>query len=651
MKKFFAIFLCLGFCFSCQSVSKVKFTVTEISQAEFLKLVVPGIEVKSSTDEPLKEEEKADEKIDTGYVAMQLDVKLLEPSERKYYDAVLPNNYFSFIAYKNTCEIFFDVRGIKSFKLYINDIEIDAEDICAKVFCKVDISNIVKNGRNILYITNVVKTFKDATLSFRIPYPILTKAKYKLTGVNYEALNLLDEILESQVKNGFPSLQLLVAKDGVILKNSSYGKIYNDQRFLETSLGKSASSITNKTLYDLASNTKMYATVLAIQRLVFERKISIHDKVIKFFPEFVDSKNAKYTGKNEMTLEHLLTHSSGFPAGRAYYTNREIKNTSSQNRKNVTLQKILKTSLINDVGVKVVYSDINYMLLSFIVEKVSGLSFDKFLQLKIYEPLNLKRICFKPTEQGFSINEIAATEYSLERRPRGFAYNGFAHGAVHDPESYISMNGVSGHAGLFSNAESLAVLAQMLINGGGYGNTRILDKSTVTTFFSTSLFSPSYAIGWRAQNNDYYKWAFSTFASPKTFGHTGWTGTFTLIDIENNLIIILLTNAKHSPHVSDQKYEGDYFITRNYGVITSILYSAFLDYDLQYFSTMLIELAVKRFELLLTDERFDNNGFYHDLASIMEVIKKRSKNSSLLYNFLKSEISEKIQKTLDIKLK
>ncbi|MEL3908967.1 MAG: serine hydrolase [Treponemataceae bacterium] len=643
MKKILAFLFLFSFCFACQS--KPHFYITKISQAEFSALV--DEEENSNQilkDSELDEEKIEEEKISSSFIAMQLDVKVFEPQDKNYYDAVLPNNSFSFIAYKNNCEIFFDASGIKSFTCFLNDVQIKTDQICENGFVKVNVSSLVKNGRNIIYVSNIEKKHNSARLKIRIPYPTLQKTKAKIEGINYEVLEFLDEILKSQVENNFPSLQILIAKDGTIIKNDSYGKIFDDKRFAQNKI--KAPKVTNETLYDIASNTKMYATILAIQRLVFLKKISIHDKITKFFPDFADEKKAKYTGKAEMTIEHLITHSSGFPAGGAYYSRKPVKSANDKTRREKVLEQILKTRLINNVGEKVVYSDVNFMLLSFIVEEVTKMPFDKFLEKEIYTPLNLTRICFDPLSKGFSTDEIAATEIGLDRSKTGETYQGFAHGHVHDPEAFLAMNEVSGHAGLFANAESLAVLAQTMINGGGYGGIKLFSKNIVNVFLSYSQYAPSYSLGWRAQANDSYKWAFSTYASPHSFGHTGWTGTFTMFDVENNLIIIILTNSKHTDFVSRMKSEGDYFLVRDYGAITSIIYSAFGQYDIEYFASIITEIAKQKFNLIKTESRFRNNGAYNNLASIMQIIKKHKLKSKTLRDFLKSETASEIDDLL-----
>ena len=641
-------FIVVSYLSSCVSTKSSSITVIQISPVEFSQLVGSPRQLDGFVPEDDEDpsSERAKKKPDVGYVAVQVDVMVPDFSDYVYYDAILPNNYYSFTAFKNNCEVFFDASGIHSFTCYINDTKIDTTEICKLGFCKVNISALVENGRNIIYLSNVSKKNNNSRLAVRIPYPTITESTHTVSGINYAAFKLLDEILKAEVENGFPSLQLVVVKDGVMIKNTSYGTIYDAAKY-----SPEPAKVTRKTLYDLASNTKMYASLFAIQRLVFEQKISIHDKVQDFFPSFADAKNASYTGKSEMTIEHLLTHSSGFPAGGAYYGKSVVKNASEAERRAITLEQILTTRLISNVGTSVLYSDINFMLLSFIVEKVTEMDFDVYVEQNIYEPLGLDRICFKPTEHGFSLDEIAATEQGLNRSKAGERFRGFAHGHVHDPESFVAMNEVSGHAGLFANAETLSILAQVIINGGGYGNIRLFDRETVNTFLGPSQYGNSYALGWRMQNIDAYRWAFSTMASPRTVGHTGWTGTLTLIDTENNVSIILLTNAKHSKYVASQKYEGDYYLIKNYGAITSIIYSAFFQTDMDYFSSLLIELATKKYEMTITQKNFNNPGSHKDLNAIMQVIKKRSKVSKTLRDFLKTNTAKEITKFLENNLK
>jgi len=140
---------------------------------------------------------------------------------------------------------------------------------------------------------------------------------------------------------------------------------------------------------------------------------------------------------------------------------------------------------------------------------------------------------------------------------------------------------VAGHAGLFSTAKDLAVLAQTLLNRGGYGNKQLFKPSVIDQFIKPDDGDGSYGLGWRRADNGTREWQFGPYASPSAFGHTGWTGTVTVIDPEHDLAIILLTNARHSKVVGDDKnyyFKGKQFETGKYGSVVSLVYEAVLDH-------------------------------------------------------------------------
>ncbi|PIE98356.1 MAG: penicillin binding protein PBP4B [Treponema sp.] len=590
----------------------------------------------------------------SGVFGLQLDVSIPKKTQ-DYDDGILTNNFYQFTCFKGQGEIFFEVKDIERFTCYLNEYKIDTSKICKNGLVKFNISDFVKNGVNILYVSNIVpKEYKSQKpfpkLHIKIPYPKLLNSSKKIEGVSYDAFAFLDQLLEAEIENGFPSIQLIILKDGKIIKNSQYGNIYNADHSKISASKKIP--VTNKTLYDLASNTKMYATTFSIQRLVYEKKLSLDDKVVDFFPEFTDSKNAKFTGKEDVTIRDLLRHTSGFRPGGAYYRKEKVKNAIAEFKpaKKITFDLIMNTPLSYTPRTETVYSDINFMLLAFIIEEVTKMPLDKYVSKYIYKPLGLSRICFMPMDKGFSKNEIAGTVIGEARIRKNESNRGFVHGRVHDQESFFAMDEVSGHAGLFANAESLAVLAQVMINGGGYGTAKLFDLNTVNLFTNQSNLKASHAIGWRRQSDLAYSWAFSGCASPGTIGHTGWTGTMTMIDRKNNLAVILCTNAKHSDYVRPMRYEGDYYLVKGYGAITSIIYSAFLNADNYFLNTMLIELAENKFDMLKTEPKFENNGYYKDLNAIMQTIKKRSLRSAMLRKFLRTEKAKQIKSFLKEKL-
>ena len=412
-----------------------------------------------------------------------------------------------------------------------------------------------------------------------VSYPVLTKVKKpEDAGFSADKLKKVDQLIEKEVAAGFPGAALIVIKDGKIVKNESYGY---KQKFDGLTPLKKFKKMDNDTMFDLASNTKMYATNFAIQKLVSEGKLDIQDKIQTYLPDFKDKATDEIKGKDTMRIIDVLHHTAGFSPDPQYHNPKVSKELFSQDR-DTTIQMISKTPLTYEPGTKNVYSDVDYMLLGTIVEKVTGKRLDTYVEQEIYKPLGLKHTVFNPLQKGFKKKDVAATELMGNTRDGVIEFPNIRtytlQGEVHDEKAYYSMGGVSGHAGLFSNTEELAVLLQVMLNGGGYGKHSFFDKETIDEFIAPSEMNPTYGLGWRRNGNDSMEWMFSKYASDSTYGHTGWTGTLTLLDPKQNLGIVLLTNKKHSPLVnpvtnSNQSY-GDLFSIGSYGSVVTAVYEA-----------------------------------------------------------------------------
>jgi CubicO group peptidase (beta-lactamase class C family) len=337
----------------------------------------------------------------------------------------------------------------------------------------------------------------------------------------------------------------------------------------------------NDTLFDLASNTKMYAANFALQKLASEGKIDIHAKVQDYIPEFKDTEADVIKGKDTMRIIDVLHHTAGFKPDPQYHNPKVSKELYSQERVK-TIENINKTPLTYEPGTQNVYSDVDYMLLGTIVEKITGQKLDEYVENELYKPLNLKDTVFNPLQKGFKPKEIAATELLGNTRDGVIHFPNIRthtlQGEVHDEKAFYSMEGVSGHAGLFSTTSDLAVLLQVMLNGGGYGNEKLFDEETIEEFVAPSEKNATYGLGWRLNGNDSMDWMFSKYASDSAYGHTGWTGTVTIIDPEQDLGIVLLTNKKHSPLVNpaanSNQFFGDLFTTGSYGSVVTAVYEA-----------------------------------------------------------------------------
>ena len=600
----------------------------------------------------------------------QMQAEQTFPIPMKEYDAsVLPNNYLAFTAYKGQARIYFWAHGLVSFDLYINNRKVPTKSLCTDKPMCFDASPYIQNGRNMLYIAGLIPTKSGTTqeqtqpsLQVKIPYPVILplsnsqkdlKKQRKNVSYSKETLEIVDQLLTAETEAGFPGAQLVIIKDGMMIKNSAYGTISRVDG--EGNPLDEVIPVTEKTLFDLASNTKMYAVNFAVQKLISERRLALTDTVHHFFPQFVDAKKSKIKGKADITIFDLLTHQSGLPAGRAYSQKiKKLKNASEKSYREHTFDLIMETPLVYLPRKTVLYSDINYMLLTYIIEKVTGIGLAEYVTDNFYRPLELDRICFTPLRQGFTLEEIAATEIRAKPRTQaaidGAQTTELIHGTVHDSEAYTAMEEISGHAGLFANAESIAVLAQVILNKGGYGVKRFFDPAVAGYFTAQQALVSSIGFGWRRQGAQEYTWAFSPLASAGTFGHTGWTGTLTIIDPAEHLIIILLTNAKNTVpahNTRNSRFEGDYYLAKRYGAVTALIYEAFRQPTQAQLESMLIELAEKKYEMLQQISAFNNQGYINDLAAIMKIIKQRARKSVGLRKFLKTETAAQILKVVD----
>ena len=188
-------------------------------------------------------------------------------------------------------------------------------------------------------------------------------------------------------------------------------------------------------------------------------------------------------------------------------------------------------------------------------------------------------------QKGFLASHIAATEINGNTRGGRIEFENIRtdvlQGEVHDEKAFYALGGVAGHAGLFSTAGDLSVLMQVLLNGGGYDNKQIFTPQVLEQFTNSQASDETYGLGWRRAGHQARKWHFGPYASPRAFGHTGWTGTVTVIDPEYDLAIVLLTNARHTPiEGSQENYEfvGKRFETGKYGSIISLIYESILNH-------------------------------------------------------------------------
>ncbi|MGW7610202.1 serine hydrolase [Streptomyces sp. NPDC054766] len=277
------------------------------------------------------------------------------------------------------------------------------------------------------------------------------------------------------------------------------------------------------TVYDLASVSKLFTSILAVQQM--ERgALELEAGVASYLPEFAGG------GKQDITIRQLLTHTSGFRSWIPLYKapTREGK-----------LQLIWDEVPLHPPGTAYLYSDLNLISLQLVLERITGRTLDTLLRDEITGPLGMDRTRYNPPASWKP--EIAATEDA--RLPWSGLDRGLVWGEVHDENAY-SLGGVAGHAGVFSRAWDLAILGRTLLNGGAYGRARILRPETVDlmfTDFNTAFPGDEHGLGFEL----YQHWYMGAMATPRTAGHTGFTGTSLVLDPTTDSFLIVLGNSVH----------------------------------------------------------------------------------------------------------
>ncbi len=229
----------------------------------------------------------------------------------------------------------------------------------------------------------------------------------------------------------------------------------------------------------------------------------------------------------------LLLHDSGLPDHRDFY--KEAKGHDA------VLARVLAEPLVREPGTKVEYSDLGFILLGEIVERLTGESLDTFAKREIFQTLGMDRSTFNPPRK--LREDIAPTEMDSAYRKR------LIWGEVHDENAW-AMGGIAGHAGLFSTAGDIAAFAQMILNGGIYGHERILAYSTIRQFTAHQTIGGSVrTLGWDVPEEPSSS---GRYFSPSSFGHTGFTGTSLWIDPERKLFVILLTNRVNPTRANEK---------------------------------------------------------------------------------------------------
>jgi len=322
----------------------------------------------------------------------------------------------------------------------------------------------------------------------------------------------IDQVIAEEIADGnFPGAVVLVGQQDKIVYWQAFGNKITDP--CEEPAGKN-------TIYDLASMTKPIATATSIMILRDRKAIALDDYVSKYLPAFACN------GKEDARIEHLMTHTSGLPA----YTNAaKLEEQYGSPCPEKVIEKICALEVVSKPGEEFRYSCLGYITLAKIIETVSGQNIGDFSRENIFAPLGMKDTTFNPPDVRKL--DIAATEV-IDGRP--------LRGTVHDPLARL-MAGLSGNAGLFSNAYDLSIYCRMLLNGGKWRDKKILSPEAVTLL--TAERTHGRACGFDV--NSTYAWVKGSYAPEEAFCHTGYTGTSIVCDPASKTFIIILTNRVH----------------------------------------------------------------------------------------------------------
>ncbi|WP_338601272.1 serine hydrolase [Saccharopolyspora sp. SCSIO 74807] len=317
----------------------------------------------------------------------------------------------------------------------------------------------------------------------------------------------------------FAGAVALLAHDGVVVRHEAFGKEvrYSDAQGTELP-PQQQEPMRPDTIFDVASLTKLFTSIAVLQQ-VEDGDVDLDTPVAHYLPEFGGQ------GKQSITVRQLLTHTSGLPS------EVQLWKLPPQER----IPHVMRLSPEKPPGTAYQYSDPNFITLGVLVSRMADAPLDQVVRERITGPLGMDDTGYNPPPS--ELHRIAATEFQTEP-PRGMV-----RGEPHDENAW-SLGGVAGEAGLFSTAHDLGVLGQALVNGGGYGEQRILQPETVErmlTDYNGAFPGDGHGLGFELDQ----RWYMAGLSGPRTAGHTGFTGTSLVLDPDSRSVVVLLTNRVH----------------------------------------------------------------------------------------------------------
>ena len=347
----------------------------------------------------------------------------------------------------------------------------------------------------------------------------LTASPPAIAGVDGRLPRTLDSIARQAIARGVAS--------GVAIAVGRYGRLIHLRGYGHTDWAAGSDAVTDSSLFDVASLTKVIATTSAAMVLEEAKRLDLDKPVHLYVPEL------KAKPKAVITSRMLLTHSAGFEAGAPLY---------KKNRGRAAyLKQINLRPLKYKPGTGSTYSDWDMVLLQAVIERITKTTLDTFVAQRIFSPLGMRDTRFTPNLSDTALRRrIVATENDPAR-------GGLLRGIVDDQNAW-ALGGVAGHAGLFTSARDLAVFAQFLLDGGTFHGKQIVLPETIARWTARQSAGSSRALGWDTPAPGASS---GSYSSPRSFGHTGYTGTSLWLDPERGLFVVLLMNRINSRGASE----------------------------------------------------------------------------------------------------
>jgi len=402
----------------------------------------------------------------------------------------------------------------------------------------------------------------------------------ELVGMDSKTLSQIESIAREAIEIGAtPGCHVLVAKDGKVIYDKSFGWLTYDNK----------TAVTDETIYDLASVTKVSATLQTVMFMYEKGLIDINKKISYYLPEL------KNSNKKDFVIKDILTHQAGlwpflpFWATTTtgitkestilpfYYNTKQTEEYpfpvadslfAFKHMKDSLWQWIVKAKVIDKVArtpYDYRYSDMGFYIMQHLAEKLLNQPIEDFLEQNLYEPIGAYTTGYLPRNK-FPANRIAPTENDILFRKRLLI------GYVHDQGAAMH-GGIAGHAGLFSDANDLAKLGQLWLNKGHYGGVQIFKPETINFFTQKQFETSRRGLGWDKPMQSDSAGPTSLYASPQTFGHTGFTGTCIWVDPQFNLVYVFLSNRVY-PDMTNNKLLNANIRPR----IQDLIYKAMFNY-------------------------------------------------------------------------